>query len=269
MYFLNTKDRFSLTSSTAPMENYPVWDSGTTYNTGDTVIYNNKICESVVDSNTSTPGEDANWADRGAINPYKCIDEYINTQTSSTEDIVIEFTINKVNGIGLINVIASSVEIEVYDSGDVLILKKEESAITGISSWKDYFFSDLEYKNKFFTELPYIFKGKIKLTVKKAETAAVGVVLIGFMQDLGLTLMDIRAGIDDYSKKVVDDNTGNIYLQQGNYRDTVDCKVLLKKTDFNTVKQRLVEVRATPVLWLADTTEDYRELFLYGLNRYI
>jgi hypothetical protein len=264
MYFLNAKSKFTLTSSNAPVENYPNWDSSSTYNTGEKVIHNNKIWESTIDSNNTEPADDnINWAFISYTNPYKCIDEYINTQTISDNDIVIEFSIIKANGIALMNVEASEIIIDVYDADDNLIVTKNESAVTNISNWKDYFFNDIEYKNKFFFELPFIFNGKIVLTVKKTNQVKVGAILIGFLQDLGITLKGIKAGIDDYSKKVVDDN-GNVFLKQGNYRDTIDCKVALKNADFNTAKQRLVNLRGLPILYLATTDEAYRELFLYG-----
>jgi len=265
MYYLNCENRFTLLSSSAPVEDYPDWDADTTYNKGDKVIYKNKIWESVIDENDTEPADDnINWAFISYTNPYRCIDEYINTTTEDDEnDLEMWFEINKANGIGLINVTASSVYLELYDANDNLIMTKEESAIAGISNWKDYFFTDLEYKTKFYSDFPFVFQGKIKLVIKRAEKASVGVVLIGYKQDLGITLTGIRSGIDDYSKKEVDEN-GNIYLKQGKYRDTIDCKVLLKNTDFNTTKQRLIKIRAKPVLYLATSCEDYRELFLYG-----
>ena len=264
MRFLNSKNKFTLISSNAPIEDYPEWDSSNTYNTGDKVIHNNKIWESAVDNNNTEPTEDnINWVFISWINPYRCVDEYINTQTESDNDIVMEFSITKVNGIALFNVEASSVAMEIFDVDGNLILTKEQSAITGVSNWKDYFFTELQYVNKFYSSLPYLYQGKIRLTIKKAEKARVGMVIIGYLQDLGITLQGINAGIDDYSKKQVDKN-GNVYLAKGNYRDTLECKVFLYNTDFSTAKQRLTEIRGEPILWVATEEDTYRELLVYG-----
>jgi len=264
MRFLNSKNKFTLISSNAPVENYPEWDNSNTYNTGDKVIHNNKIWESAVDNNNTEPTEDnINWVFISWTNPYRCVDEYINTQTENDSDIVMEFNITKVNGIALFNVEASSIIIEVYDAYGNLILTKEQSAVIGVSNWKDYFFEELEKVDRFFFPLAFIFQGKIKLTIKKAEKARVGMIIIGYLQDLGLTLQGINAGIDDYSKKQVDKN-GNIYLTKGNYRDTLDCKVFLYNIDFSTAKHRLVRLRGEPVLWVATEKDIYRELLVYG-----
>ena len=264
MRFLNSKNKFTLISSNAPVENYPEWDSSNTYNTGDKVIHNNKIWESAVDNNDTEPTEDnINWVFISWTNPYKCVDSYINTQTENDDDIVMEFNITKVNGIALFNVEASSIAMEVYDADGNLILTKEQSAVTGVSNWKDYFFTELEEINRFFLSLPFIFQGKIKLTIKKLEKAKIGMVIIGYLQDLGITLQGVSAGITDYSKKQVDKN-GNIYLEKGNYRDTLECKVFLYNTDFSIAKQRLVKLRGEPLLWVATEEDTYRELLLYG-----
>ena len=265
MRFLNTQGRFNLTSSTTPVEDYPAWDSATTYNTGDIVIYDNKIYKSLEDSNANNQPDISPlaWGFVSWTNPYRCVDTYINTQTESDDDIVMWFDISKTNGIALFNVEASSVAMEIYGTDGTLLLSKEESAITGVSNWKDYFFTELEDTDRFFSPLPFIFQGKIKLTIKKLNKAKVGMVIIGYMQDLGITLQGVNAGIDDYSKKIIDEN-GNIYLKKGNYRDTLECKVFLYNTDFSTAKQRLVKLRGEPVLWVATEEDTYRELLLYG-----
>jgi len=265
MRFLNTQDRFTLTSSTVPVEDYPAWDSDSTYNTDDIVIYDNKIYKSLVDSNQNNQPDISPlyWLFVSATNPYKCVDSYINTQTESDNDIVMWFDITKTNGIALFNVEASSVVMELYDKDDNLISTKEESAVTGISNWKDYFFTEFDAIDRFFAPLPYVFQGKIKLTITKLNKAKVGMVIIGYLQDLGITLQGVSSGIDDYSKKMTD-SSGNIYLEKGNYRDTLECKVFLYNTDFSTAKQRLVKLRGEPVLWIATDEDTYRELLLYG-----
>ena len=81
MRVLISKNKFNMTSSNAPVENYKTWDSSKTYDKDDKVIWKNHIWTSLVDSNSSEPGVDTNWFDEGATNPYKCLDEYMNTQT--------------------------------------------------------------------------------------------------------------------------------------------------------------------------------------------
>ena len=264
MYFLNTKDRYTLISSNAPIEDYPAWDSSQIYNTGDIVIYQNKIWESAIDNNDSEPGTDVNWIDKGYTNPYRCLDEYINTQTEKNDGdpLVMEFNIKNSNAITLLNTECKKIQVDVYDINGNLVLTYIEDVISGISSWKDYFFGDIVYKNKLIIKGPILLKGKIKLTVY-GQNIKVGIVLIGLLEDLGVTLTRVTTSIDDYSKKDVDKN-GNVYLKQGNYADRLETKVLLNNSDFNVVKNKLVNIRATPIYFMSSDCDIYEELNVYG-----
>ena len=264
MRFLNANNRFTLTSSNAPVENYPAWDSSTTYNKDDKVIYNNHIWTSLVDSNSSEPGTDVNWFDEGAINPYKCLDKYINTQTTGPTDssLIMEFDVTNVNAVVLLNLEAVKVIVNAYDSNGDLIGTVEKSTITGITDWGDYFFGDITFNNKILIEGPQLLKGKITIELQ-GNPVKIGVVLIGFLEDLGITLQGVKSSIDDYSKKKVDDN-GNVYLQEGNYADRFEGKVLLNLGDFNKVKQKLVSLRGQAYYYTATKEDICRELDVYG-----
>ncbi len=265
MRVLMTKNRFTLTSSNASVENYPTWDSSTTYNKGDKVIWDNHIWSSLIDSNKNDePGTDINWFGEGATNPYKCLDKYINTQTTGPSDsnLIMEFNVTNVNAVVLLNLEAFKVIIKAYDINGNLIDTVEKSTIIGVTNWDDYFFGDIIYKHKVLIEGPQLLKGKITIEIQ-GNPAKVGVVLIGYLEDLGITLQGVRSSIDDYSKKKVDDN-GNVYLQEGNYADRFEGKVLLDLGDFNKIKQRLTSLRGQPYYYSATEEDICRELDVYG-----
>ena len=242
MRFLNANNRFTLTSSNVPVENYPIWDSSTTYNKDDKVIWKNHIWTSLVDDNTSEPGEDVNWFDEGATNPYKCVDKYINTQTiggSADNPLVLEFDVTNVNALVLLNLEADKV-----------------------SNWADYFFGDIEFKNKVLVWGVQLLKGKVVIELY-GNPAKVGVVLIGYLEDLGVTLQGVKSSIDDYSRKDVDTN-GNVYLKQGNFADRFEGKVLIDLKDFNHIKEKLTRLRGLPIYYTATEEDICRELDVYG-----
>jgi len=264
MYFLNAKDKFTLTSSTAFVEDYPAWDSSTTYNTDEMVIYNNRIYKSLIDDNSDEPGNSVNWFDEGATNPYKCVDEYVNTQTINPDNLEMWFDIKVSNSLALINCEFTSGTIEIYDSDDNVVFTQKISGVTGINSFGDYFFGDIEFVNKIFVKFAYMFVGKVKIYLEHTANVKVGVIQIGYLQDLGLTLQEVSASIDDYSKKSADEN-GNTIIVEGNYADRTECKVLLKNITFNDAKRRLAAIRATPCVYIASEDDIYRELNLYGI----
>ena len=267
MRFLNTDNKFTLASSNAPVENYPTWDSSTTYNKDDKVIWKNHIWISLIDNNSSEPGTDVNWFDEGTTNPYRCLDKYINTQTSMNDgtSLIMEFDVTNINAVVLLNLEALKVLVSVYDSDGNLITTIEKDVLTGITNWEDYFFGVYDYVNKLIVETPQLFKGRIKVEIQGTDKtpAKVGVVLIGYLEDLGITLQGVRSSIDDYSKKQVDNN-GNVYLQEGNYADRFEGKVLVDLKDFNKIKQKLTSLRGQAYYYTATEEDICRELDVYG-----
>ena len=264
MRFLNANNRFTLTSSNAPIENYPTWDSSKSYSKGEQVIWKNHIWTSEVDSNSSEPGTDVNWFDEGATNPYRCLDRYINTQTAMNDEtsLIMEFDVTNVNAVVLLNLEAIKVIVSAYDINGNLVGTVEKSTIIGITNWGDYFFGTITYNNKVLIEGPQLLKGKVTIEIQ-GSPAKLGVVLIGFLEDLGITLQGVKSSIDDYSKKKVDDN-GNVYLQEGNYADRFEGKVLLNLGDFNKIKQKLTSLRGQAYYYTATKEDICRELDVYG-----
>ena len=269
MRVLMTKNRFTMTSSNAPVENYSTWDSSTTYNTGDIVIWENKIWESMEDNNKNIepPTNATKWMFISWTNPYKCLDEYINTQTAMNDEtsLIMEFDVTNVNAVVLLNLEALKVIVSVYDINGNLVETIEKNALEGVTNWGDYFFGEYDYVNKMMIETTQLLKGKIKIEIQggSGKIAKVGVVLIGFLEELGITLQGVKSSIDDYSKKIIDKN-GNTYLQEGNYADRFEGKVLLDLGDFNKIKRKLTKLRGQPFYYTASEKDICRELDVYG-----
>ena len=265
MRVLITKNKFTMTSSNAPIENYETWDSSKTYSTGDIVIWSNKIWESLVDSNSNEPGTDATkWLFKSWTNPYKCLDEYMNTQTAMNDStpLTMEFDVTNVNALVLLNLEATKVIVTAYDTNGNKIETITKNALEGVTNWNDYFFGEYGYLNKMLIEGPQLLKGKIKLEIQ-GNPAKVGKILIGYLEELGVTLQGVKSSIDDYSKKQIDEN-GNTYLQEGNYADRFEGNVLIDINDFNKIKRRLTKLRGQPFYYTASKEDVCRELDVYG-----
>ena len=268
MRVLMTKNRFTMTSSNAPIEDYPNWDSSTTYNTGDKVIYENNIWISTEDSNQNNePGNSTAWFKEGATNPYRCLDEYINTQTAMNDDtsLVMEFDVTNVNTITLLNLEATKVIVTAYDADGNKIQTITKDTLIGVSNWEDYFFGEYENITKIMIEGAQLLKGSLKVEIQGAESAPakVGVVLVGYLEDLGITLQGVKSSIDDYSKKEID-QYGNIYLKEGNYADRFEGQIMIDVNDFNKIKRRLTRLRGQPFYYTATEEDICRELDVYG-----
>ncbi len=265
MRVLISKNKFNMTSSNAPIEDYPAWDSSTTYNKDDKVIYNDHIYTSLIDSNKNNePDTGVDWFDEGATNPYKCLDKYMNTQTSGPDNssLIMEFDVTNVNALVLLNLDATKVIVTAYDTNNNEIETITKNALEGVTNWDDYFLGEYDYLNKMLIEGPQLLKGAIKLEIQ-GNPAKVGIVLIGYLEELGVTLQGVKSSIDDYSKKQTAQN-GNTYLQEGNYADRFEGNVLIDINDFNKIKRRLTKLRGQPFYYTASKEDVCRELDVYG-----
>ena len=265
MRVLISNNKFNMTSSNASVENYPAWDSSANYNKDDKVIYNNHIYTSLVDSNSNNePDSSINWFDDGATNPYKCLDSFMNTQTvaDSGQNLIMEFDVTNVNGVALVNLEATKATITAYDANGNEIKSVTKDALTGVTNWGDYFFGEYEYKNKMLIEGPQLLKGSIKIEIE-GSPVKVGIVLIGYLYNLGITLQGVKSSIDDYSKKETDSN-GNAFLKEGNYADRFEGNVLVDINNFNKIKTRLTKLRGQPFYYTASKEDICRELDVYG-----
>jgi len=101
-------------------ENYPDYDSSTTYNIGDYVIVPElkTIYRCTVDNTKGVfpPSDPTKWIDYGFINSYKMLstDEQIGAQTTG-QDIYIKINFNTKDCLGLVNVHFSNLLLEEVD----------------------------------------------------------------------------------------------------------------------------------------------------------
>jgi len=115
-------------------ETYPLYDSATTYNTGDYVIVDTlKTIYRCTADNTAgvfPPSDPSVWVDYGFINSYKMFstDEQIGSQTEGT-DITLEISFNRCDTVGLINTQFADLLLEQIDNDTGTIT--DESVGTG------------------------------------------------------------------------------------------------------------------------------------------
>ncbi len=188
----------------------------------------------------------------------------MNTQTAMNDDtpLIMEFDVTNVNALVLLNLEATKVIVTAYDANGNEIETVTKDALEGVTDWNDYFFGEYDYLNKMLIEGPQLLKGKIKLEIQ-GNPAKVGMVLVGYLDDLGVTLQGVKSSIDDYSKKQTDQN-GNTYLQEGNYADRFEGNVLIDLNDFNKIKRRLTKLRGQAFYYTASKEDVCRELDVYG-----
>lgn len=243
-----------LASSSVPEDDGTVWGPAITYAVGSRVIRtgSHRVFESLVAGNI---GHDpltspAQWLDVGPMNRWAMFDEALGTVTSAAGgSIVVAFDGGAVGAVALLDIVGTSVQVEVIATGDVDPTYDRTIAATGGALG--------------FYDLPGI-AGTVRVTVSGSGTVSVGTLLIGDMVGLGVTEASPTAGITDYSRKDVDD-FGDVTIVERAWAKRMATNALIRTDAVDLVANRIAAVRARPVLWIGD--EGLDSLTVYGFFR--
>ncbi len=247
-------------------ESYPAYDPGATYNTGDQVIVPElkTIYKCAADgvSGVFPPSDKMKWVDFGFVNSYRmlAVDEQINEKTVGT-DIVMEFDFARATTIAFVNTRFDSVQVEQIDdtTGDIVNSVQIDGRTIGCKSFSEYFFADAKYKTRIILDSLTWLKSST-LRISFTGDVAIGTVVIGRAQDMGVTLYGTSLEFQDKSVVKTDPITGfrNV-VRYGNVR-VLDAKILIDTGDFNQIAQRISEIIGKNVLWIPTKLDKFSEM---------
>lgn len=278
-------------TSNVPETDAPAWAAGT-YKTGDRVVKNNHLFESLADNNTTDPAADSatvpKWLDTGATNRWRMFDKSAGQVvtlgsgkvqrrvskigTFTTNPNTIDITIKPgtvVNGLALFGLVGYQVTVTMNDPVDGVVYGPETVSLvdpTAGDMW-EWLFTDVGRVDSFcLTDLPAYGTATIRIVIEAGQggTAQCDMAVVGKVVDLGEALMGINFGITDFSAKEVD-TFGNEYVAEGGYRYKVTYPIAIYPDLITSFKRLLIEYRAKPAVWIGD--EDREWSLIYGRYR--
>lgn len=212
------------------------------------------------------PDSPENWADTGAINAYKCVDEAVNTQTGSATEIVIEFEKGYASAVAALNVECEHIKLELFDvSGKLVWSETQYGIIDRIHDWWEYFNKEFEFMPFFMFHTPSFYVGgRYRLTLtNRSGGNKLGVVLKGKIEYVGATKWEVEDGYFSYAKADTD-RWGNTTLKKGVTRDSLRVKTVLSPSEAAAIKRLYKKLEGTAVLFMP--TEAY-DINVYGFLR--
>ncbi|RST30165.1 hypothetical protein HMF7854_04480 [Sphingomonas ginkgonis] len=233
----------ALASSTVPENDFPAWANQTGYAQGSRVIstathriYECSVPVSLNRDPTTTPDD---WTDVGPTNRWAMFDQALGTATSGARSMQVEINASGVDAVALLNVVGSSVRVQApgYDR------------MTAVSAGTIGFL-----------DLPQT-TGRVTVTITGAGTVSVGTLILGTVRTLGITEASPTAGINDYSKKTIDE-FGSATVVARSWAKKMNVRALIRTEALDLVANRIASVRATPSLWIGDEGTD--SLTIYG-----
>jgi hypothetical protein len=272
------KKTISLTSSSVAASTESEYAAGTTYATDDVVKVSfesdgltaqTPVVEykSLADSNTGNypPDSPTQWSEIGTSNRWAMFDDYINSVTTDTSNIVVAVGSARSDLVGLFGLVGSSVTLTLTRSGSTI--KTEEISLKKLPavSYYSWMFDEYEYTDRVFWEYPKYSDASLSVTIATTGgTASCGEMVLGSKIFLGQTQYDASVGIEDYSVYATD-SLGRTYLNPGDYADRAEVELWLYNDTVDTVRRKLADVRGVMSLWdLNNIGSDYDSLRIYG-----
>ncbi|MGB4064258.1 MAG: hypothetical protein WBK19_10575 [Azonexus sp.] len=259
-----------LLSSNVPENDFGVWESIYPYAVGQSVIKGHRIWESVQAANLNHDPETSGitwWIDAGPVNRWAMFDGEVGTATVADENITITLQPGRIDSVALLGVDASVVTVTMR-LGATVIYQKVTSMIddSGITDWFDWFFNPIEAKDyAVMTDIPVFGEATLEIIISKpVGQVSCGMCIIGLKSELGGTMRGTSLGINDYSKKTVND-FGNATLVQRSFSKRMGVKLILPNGDVDRVHAVLSAHRAMPVVWIG--SDRYSSTLIYGFYR--
>ncbi|QXT34341.1 hypothetical protein KV697_10895 [Sphingomonas sanguinis] len=231
-----------LSASSVPEADAPAWSTQTGYLVGARVLRQHVIYEALVAHSGVDPLKaDGKWLAIGPSNRWAMFDQALGTLTSAAAQISVTLVADGVDAVALLDVTATTVRVETagYD---------RTQQVTG----GPVTFLDLGGK------------GQVTVTVAGQGTVSVGTLLVGRLVKLGTTEAAPTAGINDFSRKTIDD-FGEVSITRRAYAKRMSAKALIRTDALDLVANGIAAVRAVPSLWIGQ--DGYDSLTIYGFFR--
>lgn len=265
-----------LTSTNVPENDYAAWNSGTTYNIGDRVIYDHKIYEAVsstvnVQPDTGAAANPPTWLFVSATNRFRMFDETVGSATTNAGTINVTLSpSNPYNSLVLFGVEGATAQLIVRDSGSNIVYNQTRilADYSNVTGFYTYFFGELPVDAQAevaFLDIPFYINATYQLIIDAGSgTAACAEAVFGLQTALAVTNFGTSVGIKDYSIKQVDD-FGNITIVQRPYSKRAEFDLTIETSEVGVFNRFLAGIRATPCVYIGDPNRE--ETIVYGYYR--
>lgn len=234
----------------------PAYNAGTTYANEDRVTYNGFAWESLQAGNTgNTPAVGSEWWVKvGLPASLRPFDNKISNADEQAVNITYTLSLAGFNtGVALYNLIGTAAQVIYRDADDIERYNETETLRdnSGVYSWYSYFYKRRQQKTEvLFEDIPRYLGGELDIIITTANNvAAVGEIVPGMILPIGDALFGSSVGIQDFSRKVVDEGFGGIEVVERDYSDTIDFDVAISTPRVTFIKRELAKRRAKPTVY--------------------
>lgn len=252
------------------------WSAGT-YSEGDQVILTSthRKYEATTTTNddpeTGLSKSPPTWVDIGSTNRYACLGDVLSTKTIGVENTQYSFEFGEltdsVNGFGITGAGSVTIVSNSTGAGEVYNKTIEMRATDDVGDYFDWFFLPITEKSGFsVSDIPPYADATITVTFN-GLTPQVGLLKLGYNNELGVTEYDSSLQLLDYSRKP--ESEFGVAPDKIVKRRTAKLgrfKVRIATKDIGSVLNRMDEFTGKPCVWVGD--DEYGDATsIYGIYR--
>jgi len=272
-----------LVESNVAVNDHAEWAAGTAYTIGQRVIVlgtTQRIYESLTNGNIGNfpPDSPLDWLDLGFVNRWRMFDGGTSTVTRNAESVAVKLEPQGfVNALAMFRLEASSARIIVSQNGDVVFDQTAQFILEGgESNWWSWFFGTVlgtieTPRDHVVLSIPGLFDPTIEVIFERPNgEVAIGLLIAGRQQRLGVGIYGSTVGIRDFSTKELD-VFGNFRVVERRFAKRAEIDVYMPTRTVATVQQALADRRATPTVYIGTERaclfcpdSIHEELIIYG-----
>lgn len=218
------------------------------FSEGQYTIYGSSIYYALTGSYNVTPGTDnTKWFLHSYLNRLRMFDSQLTTKTEvSGMNLIVSFTSNEIDTIGLFNVVGASVTVTVTNGGGVV-----ESSAQTVST-----------RNVVFENLPSNINAVYQVIITPLNgVASCGNMVAGMSNAIGTLMRDVELSLVSYSKTTIDDFGRPSFTVRGRAKK-LECAMRVEKTDSNRVYELFNQNDAKLCMWVGPS--GYPHLTVFG-----
>lgn len=264
--------------SNVPENDFPVWNSGTTYAVGDTVLFlsNHKVYQSSVAGNVNhTPPNTAFWIEVGSDNRWRMFDQSVTSQTSVANSVIVAITPGvRIDSIIALNCSAATITINGVDPvfGNFYSRKISMTSFSGINDWYEYFYEPiLQVIDTALTDIPVAYStATFTISINTPSgNPAIGGLILGLSKEIGTSEIGAKVGTIDYSVKTKD-AFGNLVITPRSFSKRADFNVYVPTENVDDVSNLLTTYRTVPVVYIGSNVNSqlqFTSTLIYGFYK--
>lgn len=249
---------------------YDDWDSGTSYLTGDRVVYGFLIYQADQDNSNQQPDVAGSvyWTALGYSNKYAMFNGATTSPTvQSGTDFVVEISAQDVNAISFFRVSGGSINIvmthptlgEVYNKTYDVRLNT-----MGIFDYYEYFFKTFPATtattNLSVLDLPPYPTATIAITFSSPSDMSVGLMTYGTIEEIATVDWGTSISINDFSTKETND-FGDTTIVERPYTDQIEFNMTVERVKTSNLKSIFSTNRATPITVIGKDDEEGTHIY--------